>query len=111
MNQNEKNHTSEAPGDAAPTTPKKRRRKSKGLTASDLLRIPGGVLLAWLSISVVWKFSDLLSKGPVGIIVFVFAILVELIFLAIGFAMAVGPFLELFRRRGKASKRQVKRRN
>ena len=109
MDQDKKNHASEAPGDAAPTKPKKKRRRSRGLTSGDIVRIPCGILLAWLSISVAWKFSDLLSKGPIGIIVFVFAVLVGLLFLAIGFAMAVGPFLELCRRRGKAPKRRVKR--
>ena len=80
---------------------KKPRKRSRSIGMGDLLRIPVGVLFICLAVTAIRKSTVFLSKGVLGIAVFILAIAVTVMFAAIGLAMAVGPLLDRKPRRSK----------
>lgn len=81
------------------------RRRSRTWTAGDILRIPIGLLFIYISVEIVRKFTTWLSRGPVGIAVFVLAVVVGCVFTAVGLTMALGPLVPARRRPKRPTRR------
>jgi len=82
----------------------KPRKRSRSIGMGDLLRIPVGIFFIYLAVTAVCKATVFLSKGVLGIAVFILAIAVTVTFAGIGLVMAVGPLVDRKPRRSKKRK-------